>query len=124
MAEESPPQQLTVILDTNPTAWEGVTWTLDRTTEAVLAFLNAFAMLHSRNQLAVFASHLTKRQHSRSARVACISPSESHTSFVLWQSHPIPSNAGDLSGDRPPSPRHERLRWGQSTGGRATGSAA
>jgi len=60
MAEDSAPQQLTVILDTNPVAWESSPWTLDRTTEAVLAFLNAFAMLHNRNQLAVFASHLTK----------------------------------------------------------------
>lgn len=49
-----------VILDINPIAWSNGHFTLERTTEALLAFLNAFTMLNSRNQLAVFASHLTR----------------------------------------------------------------
>ena len=55
------PQMTAVILDINPIAWSNGHFTLERTTEALLAFLNAFTMLNSRNQLAVFASHLTRR---------------------------------------------------------------
>jgi len=58
---DSVPQLLCVILDTNPVAWETAQYSLERTTESCLAFLNAFTMIHNRNQIAVCASHLTKR---------------------------------------------------------------
>ena len=61
MAMDGNPQLLAVVVDVNPVAWQTAHFAFEQTIESLLAFLNAFSMLNYRNQLAVFASHLSKR---------------------------------------------------------------
>jgi len=91
---------LCVILDANPLAWGVAPFKLEETIEALLAFLNAFSMMHYRNKIAVFASHLTKSRMLFPKNAAC-GLSTHHT-----LSSDVMAGLKELVADTTPGPRH------------------
>jgi len=62
MSGQQKPQCLVVILDTNAEAWKLASHSFDSVLESLLSFLNAFAILHQRNRIAVISSGCDRGQ--------------------------------------------------------------